>query len=82
VGLDIEDSALASIARKAIKLKTGARGLRTIMESSLLDLMYTIPSDRTILSVTIDGEVIDGVKPPIIRRRTEDSALLKEEESA
>ena len=52
VELDFEDEALEVVAKKSLERKTGARGLRAIMENSLMDLMYTIPSDDTIRKCT------------------------------
>ncbi len=59
VELDFDDGALTAIAEKAIKRKTGARGLRSIMEDILTPLMYEIPSDPTITKVTITKETVD-----------------------
>ncbi len=66
VELKIEQSAVRAIAKKAVKLKTGARGLRTIMENCMLDLMFLTPSDKTISSIVIDENVINGVSEPKI----------------
>ncbi|MBO7368694.1 MAG: ATP-dependent Clp protease ATP-binding subunit ClpX [Clostridia bacterium] len=60
VELEIESDALAAIAHKAIELKTGARGLRTIFENLMLDAMYDIPEDETIAKIIIDKEVVEG----------------------
>ena len=60
--LEVTDSAVLEIAKKAIELKTGARGLRTIFEGLMLDCMYDIPSDDTIEKVIIDDEVVKGNK--------------------
>ena len=49
VELDITDEALHAIAKKTIALKSGARGLRSVMEQSLIGIMYEIPSDPTII---------------------------------
>ncbi|MFR1809238.1 MAG: ATP-dependent Clp protease ATP-binding subunit ClpX, partial [Pygmaiobacter massiliensis] len=65
VELDITDDALLEIAKKAIALKSGARGLRSIMEQALMEVMYEIPSDTTIIKVTIDKETILGGKPKL-----------------
>lgn len=56
VELDITDEALHAIAKKTIALKSGARGLRSVMEQSLIGIMYEIPSDPTIIKVTVDEE--------------------------
>lgn len=65
VELDITDDALLEIAKKAIALKSGARGLRSIMEQALMEVMYEIPSDTTIIKVIIDKETILGGKPKL-----------------
>ena len=66
VNLSFDEAALREIAKKAIKRKTGARGLRAIMEETLMDIMYTIPSDHTIESVTITKSAILGINKPKI----------------
>lgn len=68
VELDFTDEALEVVAKKALERKTGARGLRAIMETSLMDLMYKIPSDETIRQCNITKEVIDGTGEPVIVR--------------
>jgi len=68
VELDIRDDALIAIAKKAIKRKTGARGLRTIMENALLDIMYDIPDMDDVKKVVIDRAVIEEGNNPIIVR--------------
>ncbi len=65
VALKFTQSALEEVAKQAIQRKTGARGLRAIMESLLLDTMYQIPSRKDIAEVTIDDEVVSGKKMPI-----------------
>lgn len=74
VELDIKDDAVLAIAKKAIELKTGARGLRTILENLMIDVMYEIPSDKTISKVVIDGEVVKGIKKPRVEHKQEKSA--------
>lgn len=70
VELEFEPAALEATARKAIKLKTGARGLRTILEDVMLDVMYEIPGDKTIERVVITADAIEKKAPAeIIRRR-------------
>ncbi len=64
--LEFREDALLSIARKAMARKTGARGLRTIMEKVLLDTMYDLPSMEDVSKVVIDGSVIDGENDPYI----------------
>ena len=68
VELDFEDEALEVVAKKSLERKTGARGLRAIMENSLMDLMYTIPSDDTIRKCTITKEVVEGTGEPELER--------------
>jgi len=68
VELDIRQDALVSIAKKALKRKTGARGLRTIMEKALLNIMYDIPDMNDVKKVVIDRAVIDEGNNPIIVR--------------
>lgn len=66
VELKFTDGALKAIAQRAIERKTGARGLRAIMEDILLDLMYEVPSNEDILTVTINERTVkEGAKPLI-----------------
>ncbi|MBE5906747.1 MAG: ATP-dependent Clp protease ATP-binding subunit ClpX [Lachnospiraceae bacterium] len=60
VKLEFEEGALEAIAEKSLERKTGARGLRAIMENSMLDLMYHVPSDETIKKCIITRETVDG----------------------
>lgn len=53
VDLEFKDEAIRYVAQKAIKLNTGARGLRTIIENSMLDIMYKVPSDKTIKKIVV-----------------------------
>ena len=69
VQLTFEPEALKEVAKKSLERKTGARGLRAIMEQSMLDLMYQIPSDESIESCVVTKDVIDGTGEPIITRR-------------
>ncbi|MDR1425272.1 MAG: ATP-dependent Clp protease ATP-binding subunit ClpX [Azoarcus sp.] len=67
VELEIRPVALHAVARKAIRRKTGARGLRSILEMALLDIMYDLPSLEAVTKVVIDeGAIEDGVKPLLI----------------
>ncbi len=69
VRLIFEEDAKIEIARKALERKTGARGLRGILEDVLSDLMFTVPSDDTIQTVTITKEcVTEGAQPKITRK--------------
>lgn len=65
-GLELRDDALTAIARRAMDRKTGARGLRTIMEQTLLDIMYDLPSMDDVSKVVVDGSVISGESDPFI----------------
>jgi ATP-dependent Clp protease ATP-binding subunit ClpX len=69
--LEFRDDALRAIARKAMQRKTGARGLRTIMESVLLDTMYDLPSLKGVHKVVIDESVIEGHNPPYVVFKSE-----------
>lgn len=64
VKLTFTDKALVAIAKKAIERKTGARGLRAIMEDTLLDLMYEIPDKQGVNEIVIDDNVINNKKEP------------------
>lgn len=66
VTLRIEDEALLAVAKKAMEQKTGARGLRSIMEHTMMDLMYEIPSDNTIKTCTITKETVEEHAAPLI----------------
>lgn len=66
VKLSFTEDSLAAVAREAIKRKSGARGLRSILENVMLDLMYELPSQSNIKECVITGEVISKNKGPII----------------
>jgi ATP-dependent Clp protease ATP-binding subunit ClpX len=74
VQLEFRTDALSAIARKAIERKTGARGLRSIMENILLDPMYDLPSSDDVEEIVINGDVVDaGAKPLLVHgERRED----------
>jgi ATP-dependent Clp protease ATP-binding subunit ClpX len=65
VNLSFSDDALKSVSRKAIARKTGARGLRSIMESILLDTMFDLPALHGVEEVVINGEVVEGRARPL-----------------
>jgi ATP-dependent Clp protease ATP-binding subunit ClpX len=69
VELEITDGAVLAVARRAIELKTGARGLRTILENLMLDTMYDIPSATDVAKVIVDEDVVKGDKKPQIVRK-------------
>ena len=66
VDLQFTDDAMTEIAKLAIKRKTGARGLRAIMEELLLNLMYDIPGREDVSEVVINGEVVRGEAEPLV----------------
>ena len=66
VELDLRRDALDAIADKAIERKTGARGLRSILETVLLDTMYRIPSETSVVKVVVDAAVINGDNEPLL----------------
>jgi len=66
VELELRPEALAAVARKALKRKTGARGLRTILESVLLDTMYELPSLENVSKVVVDESVIEHQTEPYL----------------
>ncbi|MBL6804585.1 MAG: ATP-dependent Clp protease ATP-binding subunit ClpX [Pseudomonadales bacterium] len=77
VEIQFRDDALHAIAKKAKERKTGARGLRSIMESVLLDSMYKIPSLEKVSKVVIDAAVIDGESEPLLMFENADTGQNK-----
>jgi ATP-dependent Clp protease ATP-binding subunit ClpX len=78
VKLTYAEEALKSISRRAIERKTGARGLRSIMEVILLDTMYDLPAMDGVEEVVISKEVVDGdAKPLLIYADRDDKAMAK-----
>lgn len=71
VKLEFNDESLEAIAAEAISRQTGARGLRAIIEDIMNEIMYEIPSDKTITKVTINKEAIKDKKEPEIERLEE-----------
>ena len=69
--LEFRDESLGAIARKAMERKTGARGLRTIVENVLLNTMYELPSADNICKVVVDDNVILGKSEPLLVYETE-----------
>ena len=75
VELEIRPSALSAIARKALQRKTGARGLRSIMEHSLIDTMFDLPTLDGVAKVVIDDHIVEeGAKPLLVYREQKASA--------
>ena len=69
VKLEFDDDAIEAIAEKALERKTGARGLRSIMEKVMMNVMFEIPSDRTIEKCVITKGAVEGESEPLIYRR-------------
>src|SRR6056297_1167295 len=81
VELEFRDDALRAVARKAMARKTGARGLRTILENVLLDTMYDLPSAASARKVVVDEAVVTGeTKPYVIYESDEPAPVAVEEE--
>ncbi len=70
IELEFQEDAIEAIADKSLERKTGARGLRAIMESTLMDLMYRIPSDDTISKCTITKDAVDKIGEPLIEYKS------------
>lgn len=70
VALEITDEAVRAVAKRAIELKTGARGLRTILEGLMLDTMYDLPSLADVEKVVIDKDVVSGEGKPVIIKKS------------
>ena len=70
VDLEITDEAVRAVAKRAIELKTGARGLRTILEGLMLDTMYDLPSLADVEKVVIDKDVVSGEGKPVIIKKS------------
>ena len=66
VELDIREEALHEIAKKAMVRKTGARGLRSIIERILMETMYKVPSETNLQKVVLDASVIQGDNEPLM----------------
>ncbi|MCH8303034.1 MAG: ATP-dependent Clp protease ATP-binding subunit ClpX [Proteobacteria bacterium] len=76
VELEFRDDALRAVAKRAMKRKTGARGLRTILESVLLDTMYDLPSSTSARKVVLDEAVVVGETQPYVIHESEEPALV------
>ena len=75
VKLEFTDEALRAIARKTLEKKTGARGLRSIMESILMPIMYAVPSDKSIVSVQITESCIESNETPLVEYKKKKAKL-------
>ena len=67
--IDFDDDAIAYVAKKAIELKTGARGIRTIMETKMLELMFDLPDPKVYSKIVITKDFIEKGEPPILVKR-------------
>ena len=74
VEVDFRPDALEAVATRAMERKTGARGLRSIMESVLLETMYKIPSEDGVSKVVVDEAVIKGESEPLLVYETTETA--------
>jgi ATP-dependent Clp protease ATP-binding subunit ClpX len=79
VELEFRDDALRAIAHRAMARKTGARGLRTILENVLLDTMYDLPSMTNATKVVVDDAVVTGETKPYVIYETEEPAAVGDE---
>ncbi|MDH3419798.1 MAG: ATP-dependent Clp protease ATP-binding subunit ClpX [Gammaproteobacteria bacterium] len=79
VELELREDALRAIAQRATKRKTGARGLRTILENVLLDTMYDLPSMKNATKVVVDDAVVTGETKPYIIYESEEPAAVGDE---
>jgi ATP-dependent Clp protease ATP-binding subunit ClpX len=78
VKLEFDEGAIAAIAKKALERGTGARGLRSIVEGFMTDIMFAIPDDDNAEKCIITKEVVEGAQKPIIVRRIEDIGINKD----
>jgi ATP-dependent Clp protease ATP-binding subunit ClpX len=81
VELVFTDDALKAAAKQALRHKTGARGLRTVMEDCLLDVMYEIPSRRDVKKCVVDADSIGGLRPPLLLARSGRAVEISDNES-
>jgi ATP-dependent Clp protease ATP-binding subunit ClpX len=81
VALEFDEDAVERVAECSLERKTGARGLRAIMEKVMMDVMYEIPSDDTIGRCRITKGVIDGTEQPVLTYRTDDVDPLQSREA-
>jgi ATP-dependent Clp protease ATP-binding subunit ClpX len=79
VELEFREDALRAVARKAMQRKTGARGLRTILENVLLDTMYELPSMTNATKVVVDDAVVTGETKPYVIYEADEPAAVGDE---
>ncbi len=82
VTLRFTQDALTAVAEKALEQKTGARGLRNVLESSMLDIMYTLPSQTGLKECVINAAVIEKNKPPLLIYDTDATSVVREAPTA
>jgi len=80
VELEFREDALRAVAKKAMDRKTGARGLRTILENVLLDTMYDLPSSTTAKKVVVDEAVVIGETQPYVIYESEETPTVNIEQ--
>ena len=66
MALSFEEDALRAVAEKALENKTGARGLRSVLENVMLDIMYELPTMEDVTTCTITRGVIEGTEKPTL----------------
>ena len=80
VEIDFRDDGLQAIAERAMERKTGARGLRSILEGILLESMYTIPSTPDVAKLVVDESVVKGDSEPLLVYETPSAAAAGAED--
>jgi ATP-dependent Clp protease ATP-binding subunit ClpX len=80
VEIDFREDGLRAVAEKAMERKTGARGLRSILENVLLESMYNVPSQENVAKIVVDESVILGESEPLLVYETPESARAASEE--
>ena len=69
IELVFEEDAVKAVAQRSIQLKTGARGLRSVLENVMLDFMFDAPNDKSITKVVVDKNCIEGKDKPKVYRQ-------------
>ena len=80
VEIDFREDGLRAVAERAMERKTGARGLRSILEGVLLDSMYSIPSENNVVKLVIDESVIRGDSEPLMVYQNQEHAAASGDE--
>ena len=79
VEIDFREDGLRAVATKAMERKTGARGLRSILENVLLESMYNIPSQTGVAKIVVDESVINGDSEPLLVYETQDETIAAQD---